>query len=385
MNATCILLLALAPQTTATQLPRQANPGPDPRTPIDDYHTPGDADSVYRITKPGSYYLTDKVVGAAGMQGIEIAASNVEIDLMGFRLVGKPGSLDGVRAELPGTESIKIHGGTATGWGEQGVDLANASGSVVRDVTVTQSGGTGVVVGDNCKLQDLVILQSNGNGISGENYVTVERVSANQNTNDGIFIRIGGVIRHCSTSGNGNDGIYTNRGVTIANCSSSENGQHGVYAGGANTIIGSTFYKNTGYGISGLNGGTTVLDCTTNENGGAGIGISGASVIRGCSSSFNQADGIHAGNGGLITECTAWANGGAGFSAYTGVMIRNNSAHNNTGVGFQLSSTGNTLIQNTARGQTINYYVPSGNSAGPLVTASGYLDNSTSALANFSY
>src|SRR5690606_18106937 len=65
----------------------------EPRTPINAANTPGDADSVYRIFQPGSYYLTGNIVGQAGKRGIEIASSNVTLDLNGFALQGVPGSL----------------------------------------------------------------------------------------------------------------------------------------------------------------------------------------------------------------------------------------------------------------------------------------------------
>src|SRR5690242_20378891 len=64
----------------------------EPRTPIGPATTPGDADSVYTITQPGSYFLTGDVAGQAGKHGIEIEASHVSIEFNGFRLLGVPGS-----------------------------------------------------------------------------------------------------------------------------------------------------------------------------------------------------------------------------------------------------------------------------------------------------
>src|SRR3954470_4200181 len=72
----------------------------EPRTPIDATHTPGDADSLFKITQPGSYYLTANVTGVPAKHGVEIAASGVTLDLNGFDLVGVPGSLDGVSVTL---------------------------------------------------------------------------------------------------------------------------------------------------------------------------------------------------------------------------------------------------------------------------------------------
>lgn len=51
----------------------------EPRTPIGPDTTPGDNDStpsLYKITQPGSYYLTGPITGVADKIGIETAASN---------------------------------------------------------------------------------------------------------------------------------------------------------------------------------------------------------------------------------------------------------------------------------------------------------------------
>ena len=51
---------------------------------------------MFKITQPGSYYLTSNVTGVAGKAGIEVTAPNVTIDLRGFELLGVPGSLAGI-------------------------------------------------------------------------------------------------------------------------------------------------------------------------------------------------------------------------------------------------------------------------------------------------
>ena len=52
----------------------------EPRIPIGPLTTPGDAGSVYRISQPGSYYLTGNLVGQANKCGIEIASSGVSVN-----------------------------------------------------------------------------------------------------------------------------------------------------------------------------------------------------------------------------------------------------------------------------------------------------------------
>lgn len=77
----------------------------EPRTAVNSANTPGDADSVYKITTPGSYYLTDSITGVSGKHGIKIETDDVTLDLMGFALIGVPGSLDGVMAPPTGAGS----------------------------------------------------------------------------------------------------------------------------------------------------------------------------------------------------------------------------------------------------------------------------------------
>ena len=68
----------------------------EPRLELNGANTPGDADSIYKITQPGSYYLSGNLIGASGKHGIEIAARDVSLDLNGFALTGVAGSLNGV-------------------------------------------------------------------------------------------------------------------------------------------------------------------------------------------------------------------------------------------------------------------------------------------------
>ncbi len=71
----------------------------EPRIAINATNTPGDADSVYRIIQPGSYYLTANVTGAPAKKCIEIAVDDVTIDLNGMTITGDATSTGGIYAE----------------------------------------------------------------------------------------------------------------------------------------------------------------------------------------------------------------------------------------------------------------------------------------------
>ena len=66
----------------------------EPRTPVDATNTPGDGDSSFKITQSGSYYLTGNITGVTGKHGIQIEASNVTLDLGGFRILSA--GIDGI-------------------------------------------------------------------------------------------------------------------------------------------------------------------------------------------------------------------------------------------------------------------------------------------------
>jgi len=52
----------------------------EPRIPISSTTTPGDATSLYRISQPGSYYLTGNITGQAGKHGIYIVGLGNRIE-----------------------------------------------------------------------------------------------------------------------------------------------------------------------------------------------------------------------------------------------------------------------------------------------------------------
>lgn len=97
----------------------------EPRIPLSATTTPGDADSLFKITQRGSYYLTGNLDGVVGKSGIEIAASSVSIDLGGFNVDGSSvvgSTLDGIRTSVV-AQNIRIANGSLTNWPGDGIDL----------------------------------------------------------------------------------------------------------------------------------------------------------------------------------------------------------------------------------------------------------------------
>ena len=124
----------------------------EPRIAINASNTPGDpigdaSPSLFKITQPGSYYLTGNITGVVGRHGIEIAASGVTINLNGFEATGVPGSFAGVATTVAGLRNISVTNGSVRGWGASGVDLfANsASNCDVSNIRASGCGSGGVL------------------------------------------------------------------------------------------------------------------------------------------------------------------------------------------------------------------------------------------------
>src|SRR4029079_13757973 len=97
----------------------------EPRIAVNSINTPGDAASLFKITQPGSYYLTGNITGEVGKHGVEITASGVTLDLNGFDLVGvaSMGNFDGVSTTVNNLANIAVINGSVRNWGDEGVDL----------------------------------------------------------------------------------------------------------------------------------------------------------------------------------------------------------------------------------------------------------------------
>lgn len=255
----------------------------EPRVAINATNTPGNSSAVYRITEPGSYYLTGNVVGDAGKAGIEVAQSDVTIDLNGFELVGVSGSLDGIVGPGIGGCGIVIRNGTIREWDGSGVDTTGtscaqfidlrvldngldgiraATNSLARGCTARLNGGAGVSMGNNSLIVQCVAQENFGDGFRTDNGVTISDCSAGNNGAGGISTGNGSVITACATRANGGTGIMIAAGCTVTACNSSFNLMHGIDSDGVNgsVITNNTLVANTGDGIR------VAEDCLVKEN-----------------------------------------------------------------------------------------------------------------------
>jgi parallel beta-helix repeat protein len=357
-------LLALAGPLDPPAGPIAPTPGPEPRTAINATNTPGDADSLYKITQPGSYYLAGNVTGEVGKHGIEIVASGVTIDLNGFDMVGVPamGLFDGITATALNLTNITIVNGSLRDWGDEGIDFRNfgASGGVV------------------------------------------ERVVASGNAGDGISVGSGSTVANCTAYRNIRTGIFANGGGTIINCSAFDNFLSGISANNGTTIFACTVSNNDAIGIE-AGSGCSVANCTAFANGAEGIVATTGTTITNCSVRTNTLDGIRA-----FSDCTISGNlcaGNGNGTANDGAGIRVTSTDNriegnnctDADRGIDVDGVGNIIIRNTCTGNTVNWAIVANNVYGPIIdrtapnsaavsgNAAASTLGSTDPNANFSY
>lgn len=331
----------------------------EPRIAVSEANTPGDTNSLFRITQPGSYYLAGNIAGVAGKHGIEIAASGVTLDLNGFIVTGGTGAVSGISTDGLLRTNISVVNGTVTGWQGNGVDLANTQQAVIRGVRALSNGtGTG------------------GHGIRASDYSVIEDCVASGNAGYGFDLFSSCSVVRCEASLNSNNGIDCSNGCLIVNCTATGNQGAGIRA---------DIY-------------CRVTECVVRGNGDAGISVSTGSLVSGCAAS-QSSSGIVAGNRCRIVNNNCTANtGGTGGSGIRVIgadsTVESNTCSANT-VGIQATAAGNIIIKNTCAGNTTNWNLVAGNAYGPIVAppAGAAVNGNTAAdasgsthpNANFSY
>lgn len=201
----------------------------EPRTPIESLPA--------TINQPGSYYLTRNLNGVAG-NGITIVANNVTLDLMGFALIGGPGTIDGVNVPTSVT-NVTIRNGSVTRWGGMGVDADTAYNSQVIDIRSAHNGTRGIYLAGGGIISSCTAQGNGTEGIRGQNSTTISGCSSTAN-NDGIFVGTGSTVSGCSVSANRNDGIVAGTGSTISGNSSTANTGDGISVGSDCAVLNNT-------------------------------------------------------------------------------------------------------------------------------------------------
>lgn len=316
----------------------------EPRIAINATNTPGDADSVYRITAPGSYYLTGNISGANGKHAIEIDSDNVTLDLNGFTLQGVAGSLDGIN--LSGFFRATFKNGVIQGFGRSGIEGSGGAASLIAGIKVTACGQYGIAINSGSVVRDCIVSACTNVGIITSNGVIVENCVAGSNGTHGIQAGTDSIVRNCIASGNVAGGITTASvdNLTVIDCIADGNGGTGIACNDRSSVAGSVSRNNGQAGIScGI--GSLLRGCSATDNTGDGFVTLATCSITACTASGNGERGFET-TSSTIAHCTARENGSDGFYIASGSVITACTAAANLGDGIS-TSTGNTITQNT--------------------------------------
>ncbi len=254
-----------------------------------------------------------------------VLSGNVNTDI--FTITKKPGAVSAtikslkLEADLPSEFNFTASGITVSGSSAEGICLNAASPVTLEDITVTDSGTTGLkVTAGTVSLNKGTISGAGGKGISYTGgSLTLNDVDISDSGADGIEVTAGSLVYDKgSISNNGGNGINVSGGsLTYKAGSISRNTENGInFSGSALTYTSGTISGNTLHGINLSAGSLTYTDGTISGNSENGINLSGGSIIYTTGTiKENTKDGINI-SGGIVTykDGTISSNGKNGIN-----------------------------------------------------------------------
>jgi parallel beta-helix repeat protein len=248
------------------------------------------------LSAPGSYRLAQNITGCSGVNGIEITADGVTLDMNGFTVTGPGGA--GVEGGIVSVSAAAFHvrNGTVRDWPGFGVYSTGGTSGSIEAITVIDSGGVG----------------------------------------GAALLMIGGTVKDCRADGSGASfyaAIVVSR-ATIHDCLAVDSPGRGfdVFNSSASNL---TAIGSGATGIYLANSTGSNLDASN----GASIGIFATlSSLTGAQAEFNDADGISCDNSLIMNSSVSW-NGDDGIEGFQ-CQIVDNRARNNTMNGIRVLGGG---------------------------------------------
>lgn len=340
----------------------------EPRTALSQETAPGNATATYRITQPGSYYLTSNIQGESGKHGIEIAASNVTLDLNGFSLLDNGTGKVGIKSSNS-YKNVRVVNGSVSGWGLSGVEIG-AGTSSLQNVVSGNNGNAGFMIGTGGTIRNCVAHHNTSCGIVAFGGSLVTDCIAHDNTLSGIALLLdgttaGGTIENCNARKNKQCGILASTQCQIKLCDASQNGTSGIYAGDD----------------------CRVSDCSVLSNGETGVEAAERVSIERCTVNRNSEHGISAGRDSIVrsNHCTENGTTGTGAGIFIGLLGRctlEDNVLNANDYGIMIdNATSNVVRRNSASGNSMNYAIEPGNYVAAIVfpPASGQINGNNAA------
>lgn len=363
----------------------------EPRTAVNQLAGNGVAKHV--IAQAGTYYLTADVVGASGDHGIQVAADDVVIDLMGFTLMGGPGTADGIDLSGP-RRNVTVRNGVIRAWGGRGIDGADDANVRLEGLTISLCGSDGALLEEQAVVQSCIATHNGGRGLAGDEGSVFLSCAVASNVGAGLQVlgggstnQGGGLVSHCTSMRNESNGIVVSN-ATVQSCVASYNSGSGIVAANS-TVEACTTRANAAHGISA--GNAMVIGCTSRGNSLAGINGGEAVLIVDCLSRANVGDGIRIDKECTVrdthSDCNGFGAGGAAGIRATGPdnRIEGNMVTDNFNTGIKVDVGGTIILANRARAHATNYDLAVGNCVGTIVNSQTALNNAANALINISF
>lgn len=354
----------------------------EPRIPLSQSTAPGDATNQYRISQPGSYYLTGNITGVSGKTCIYVASSRVTLDLNGFTLEGVAGSLIGIRVNSE--YGVSVRNGNVYDF-SVGVDAYETYGCRLENLTSARHNSDGFRVGRGSMVERCVAFDCSP-GFDIFEAATLTACEARQGGTLGFDVGNGCTLRDCVAIQMPTGFSVTGMSV-LENCIARENQSRGFFVEESSVLTGciSQDAANIGFVVVAR---SRLTRCTARDS------IYGFTLIEGntlveCTSSANSSHGVYiSGNSNTVERSTFHENAAAGIYVFDGAgnNIDGNLLSYNGTYGMHINSSDNFAVRNRARGNgTLNYVFVSGVDYGVILTNPGAGFTSSAAWANFAY
>ncbi|MEL6330196.1 MAG: right-handed parallel beta-helix repeat-containing protein [Planctomycetota bacterium] len=343
----------------------------EPRVAINATNTPGDADSFFRISRPGSYYLTGKIsASAAGFNIIEVAAGDVTIDLNGNQILGFQSETAVFAAAA---DSVVVKNGTIRLIQGRAISLGGEN-CVVSDVRAYTTGG--ITVGDNGVVRRTAVNVSSSTVIVAGRDVMLRDCSIRSTVGAGVVLGETAIARDCTVRGATGSGFLLGLGAQAVGCIAANNSGPGFQAFTDNLIDGCTSRDNGSGALAGS--GVTIRRSLFVANNSHGINIDAGGQVHSNVVRSNGSDGIIARASNLVADNTCDANGQHGIVLLGQAnRVERNNLTANQGTGLRATAaaaTDNAIVRNSARANGTNYSVIGNNFALVVVGPTQFAD-----------
>ncbi|MEM8834457.1 MAG: right-handed parallel beta-helix repeat-containing protein [Planctomycetota bacterium] len=363
----------------------------EPRVAINAVNTPGTIGTAFLISEPGSYYLTGNVSVTNGFaSGITVISNDVTIDLNGFTLEGNGSSGDGIFANFAQPRNITVRNGTVRGF-NNGIRLRTDSiNGRLEDLLVENNSAIGAQVGFDFSVRDCVFRDNGTTGFSARSRLSLKDSSFISNAVTGVSGENDSTVVNCIAHSSGGDDFRFFGTTIFNNCQSVAAGLEGFDLGERCQLINCTAFDSffdgfsaqrsvfqncvtNGCGADGFDAELcTLSNCNATENLGVGFRLSNCTLL-GSLAQENVGGGIVA-SGSNISGCTVSNNSSMaaalpGISAMGTCFVHRNIVFDNGGEGIVATGGGNSIVQNSLRGDSAV------NNSGSSTVADGLITN----------